>query len=94
MLREKIDLIGLRDINWLKNRMKEIIKFEISKNLSEWDNLKEFYNLRNEIVHNQSLMPEKYDENIQLIDEDRNKIRLDYKSLKKYGTSIINYFNS
>jgi uncharacterized protein (UPF0305 family) len=93
LARKKINRIGRRGLNWLKNSMEKAIKFEIPGNFPEWEDLKEFYDLRNIIVHNQSIMPEKYDEDIKTVDEDRTKIHLDQKSLEKYSNAIINYFN-
>ncbi len=93
LARKRINLIGRKNLRWLKNRMEESIKFEIPGNFLEWEDLKEFYELRNKIVHNQSIMPEKYDENIKPVDEDRTKVHLDLKSLEKYSNAIIKYFN-
>ena len=93
LARDKIDLIGRRPIKWLKNRIKDITQIDISENFTEWEDLKKFYDLRNEIVHNQSILPEKYDENIKPVDEDRKKISLEYKTLKKYSNVVKNYFS-
>ena len=93
LARRKINLIGRKGIEWLNKRIKNITHTDMSKNFPEWEDLKEFYDLRNEIVHNQSILPEKYDKNIKPIDEDRKKIELEYNSLKKYSNAVINYFN-
>ncbi len=93
LARNKIDLIGRRDLKWLKNRIRDITQIDISENFSEYKDLEKFYDLRNEIVHNQSILPEKFDENIQPVDADRRKISLEYNTLKKYSNVVKNYFN-
>ena len=91
--REKIDKFGRESIDWLKNQIKISFKLNITNDFSDWKCLRDFYYIRNDIVHNQSIMPERLDENLNPIDEDRKKYSLDLNSLKKYSNTIINYLN-